>query len=136
MLGSPLIRAAVAVAVLLLLLLPLRSFTAAHEPAAMAATASTPETSTHLEIVSTKSPFTFSVEHLGKVIWQGRSEGASSATDVQLPIPAEGIDLALKMGWADGGTAAAKLILTHGDNDPVERTAWGDGSASDVLTFP
>lgn len=136
MLGSPLVRAAVALAVLLLLLVPLRSFTAPRARIAMAAPAATRETVAHLEIVSTKFPFTFSVAHLGKVVWQGTSPGAAVANDVRLPIPQEGIDLALEIAWQGGETAAAKLILSHDDNDPVERTVWGSGKASDVLTFP
>lgn len=138
--GSPLLRAAVALAVLLVLLVPLRSFTTARaqKPVAVAAMPAS-RTSAHLEIVSTKAPFQFSVMHLGKVIWKGNSATESAATDVTLSIPKEGVDLALKVDWpapAQGGTAAAKLVLTHDDNDPVERTVWGDGSASDVLTFP
>ncbi len=136
MLGSPLLRAAVAVAVLLLLLVPLRSFTAPRAERVMAATPAARVARAHLEIVSTKRPFTFSVSHLGKVVWQGTTPDAAVAKDVRLPIPKEGIDLSLEIGWQDDGTAAAKLILTHDDSDPVERTIWGEGSASDVLTFP
>ena len=136
MLGSPLVRAAVALAVLLLLLVPLRSFTAPRAQIAMAAPAATRETVAHLEIVSTKFPFTFSVEHLGKVVWRGTSSIASVANDLRLPIPKEGIDLSLEIEWPDSGNAAAKLVVTHDDNDPVERTIWGSGKASDVLTFP
>ena len=135
--GSPLLRAVVALAALLLLLAPLHSFTTARaqKPAAVTA-APAPETPAHLEIVSTKSPFEFSVAHLGKVIWHGSSAAESTATDLRLPIPKEGIDLALKISWRGGGAAAAKLILTHDDGDPAERTLWGDGGAEDVLTFP
>ena len=135
--GSPLLRAAVALAVLLLLLVPLRSFTTARaqKPVDIEA-APASKTPAHLEIVSTKSPFEFSVKHLGKILWQGSSAMESTSKDLTLPIPREGVDLALEIAWPGGGTAAAKLILTHDDNDPVERTVWGDGRASDVLTFP
>jgi hypothetical protein len=134
--GSPLVRAAVALAVLLLLLVPLWSFTGVRTAAPMAERAAQAETSAHLEIVSTKWPFTFSVSHLGKIIWSGSSSAASIEKDVSLPIPKEGVDLLLKMNWAGSETAAAKLILTHDDGEPVERTLWGAGTASDVLTFP
>jgi len=135
-LGSPLVRAAVALAVLLLLLVPLRSFTGARPPVAATVVAATPETTAHLEIVSTKSPFTFSVGYLGKPIWHGTSDGPTTASDVKLPIPKEGIDLSLDVGWTGPETSAAKLVLSHDDNEPTERTVWGSGQASDILTFP
>lgn len=137
MLGSPLVRTAVALAALLLLLVPLRSFTAARPAAAPPATvAATPASTVRLEIVATKFPFTFSVRHLGKILWQGESPAASIATGTRLPIPAEGVDLALRLDWPGEGMAAAKLILTRDGEDPVERTVWGDRTAEDVLTFP
>jgi hypothetical protein len=58
------------------------------------------------------------------------------ATDLRLPIPREGIDLSLEIEWQGSDNAAAKLVVSHDDNDPVERTVWGNGKASDVLTFP
>ena len=137
MLGSPLIRALAALAVLLLLVLPLRSFTSMRLPEALPPVA-TPvaDATAHLEIVSTKFPFAFSVKHLGKVVWQGNSAGASAETDVRLPIPEEGVELALSVTWTGAETGAARLGLSHDDRDPIERTVWGNGQASDVLTFP
>jgi len=136
--GSPLLRAFVALGVLLLLLVPLRSFTTARAKQADAAPAAkpTPETLAHLAITSTKTPFTYTVAHLGKVVWQGAAATSPAATDVKLPIPPQGIDLTLSITWSEPGEAAARLSLGHDDNDPVERTVWGDGSASDVLTYP
>lgn len=138
MTGSPLVRALVALGVLLLLLVPLRSFTTARTKPAATAPSTTPaaETLAHLEIVSTKIPFTFAVSHLGKIVWQGTAASSPAETDVKLPIPPQGIDLSLTITWSAPGEAAAKLTVTHGNNDPVERTVWGDGTASDVLTYP
>jgi hypothetical protein len=136
--GSPLVRALVALGVLLLLLVPLRSFTTARTKPAVVAPSATPaaETLAHLEIVSTKTPFTYAVSHLGKIVWQGTAAASPVETDVRLSIPPQGIDLSLSVTWNEPGEAAAKLIVTHDNNDPVERTVWGDGSASDVLTYP
>jgi hypothetical protein len=135
--GSPLVRALVALGVLLLLLVPLRSFTTARAKPAAAAPTATPaaETLAHLEIVSTRTPFTFAVSHLGRIVWQGAA-ASPAKTDIKLPIPPQGIDLSLSITWDGPGEAAAKLIVTHDDNDPVERTVWGEGAASDVLTYP
>jgi hypothetical protein len=69
-------------------------------------------------------------------VWQGKAAASPVATDLKLPIPPEGIDLSLTITWNEPGEAAAKLSVSHEDNDPVERTVWGDGSASDVLTYP
>jgi hypothetical protein len=136
--GSPLVRALVALGVLLLLLVPLRSFTTARAKPAVVAPSATPaaETLAHLEIVSTKTPFTYAVSHLGKIVWQGTAAASPVETDVRLSIPPQGIDLSLSVTWNESGEAAAKLVVTHDNNDPVERTVWGDGSASDVLTYP
>ncbi|MGH8046136.1 MAG: hypothetical protein ACREKL_02725 [Chthoniobacterales bacterium] len=136
MLGSPLVRAIVAVAVLLLLLVPLRSFTAQRDPAKTGAHPEAAEKPAHLEITSTKSPFHFSVSHLGKTIWQGDCEGATATTDMPLQIPKEGIELAVQINWQGTGTAAAKLSVSLDDNEPIERTVWGDGQAANVLQFP
>jgi hypothetical protein len=136
--GSPLLRAVVTLAILLLLLVPLRSFTTARSQPVALAPAATPEPAetAHLEITSTQAPFHYVVEHLGKPVWQGDSPDADVTTDLQLPIPKEGIDLLLKVTWPGSGPAAAKLTLAHGDNDPVAQTVWGDGNASAVLTYP
>ena len=124
------------IAVLLALLVPLRSFTAMKAaPVVMPAAAATAESRVHLQIVSTAVPFTFSVSHLGKVVWQGGSPTSPVEKDVSLPVPKEGIDLAVDAKWPAGGTAAVKLSVTRGDEDPVAQTLWGDGAASDVLTF-
>jgi hypothetical protein len=135
-LGSPLVRAAIALVVLLLLLVPLRSFTAARPAAEPVARAATPETRTHLEIVSTRVPFTYSVKHLGKVVWSGTATESPTETDLPLQIPEQGIDLGLSVEWTGAETSAAKLVLSHDELEPVERSVWGAGRASDVLTFP
>lgn len=135
--GSPLLRAAIVLAVLLSLLVPLRSFTAAREPVTVppAAAETARESIVHLEIVSTKAPFAFEVKHLGEVVWKGDSLGESAEGDVKLPIPKEGIDLSVQVDWRVAGMAAARLTVSYG-NDSFERSLWGDGSVEDVLTFP
>jgi hypothetical protein len=135
-LGSPILRAGLAFVVLLLLLVPMRLFTAPQAQVATPAPVKTQDSAAHLEIVSTKAPFVFAVTHLGKIIWEGESSGASVSADLRLPIPKEGVDLAVRLDWLGNETAAAKLILTHADDDPVERTVWGNRTAEDVLTFP
>lgn len=123
-------------AALLALLVPLRSFTTTRAaPVVMPASAATEAESVHLQIVSTATPFTFSVSHLGRIVWQGESSTSPVEKDVSLPFPKEGIDLALDAKWTSGATGAVKLSVTRGDEDPVAQTTWGDGAVSDVFTF-
>jgi hypothetical protein len=135
--GSPLLRAAIALALLLLLAWPLRWFTTPRtQPAAPVASATpSPVQKLHLELVSTRAPFTYAVESLGKTVWQGNSSDATISSDVAVAFPPEGVDLVLKITWLQSGTSAAKLTVTHGDGDPESQTIWGDGSASQVLTY-
>ncbi len=135
MLGSPLLRALLALAVLLLLLLPMWSLTSARAPAEAAPAAADPASSARLELASSRSPFAFSVSHLGKVIWQGQSAGPSVAKDLQLPLPKEGVDLLLRVEWTGRELSAARLALTAEGRAPVERTVWGERVAEDVVTF-
>jgi hypothetical protein len=124
------------VAVLLALLVPLRRFTTTRAATAvMPVAAPTANERVHLQIVSTATPFTFSVSHLGRIVWQGESPTSPVEKDVSLPFPKEGIDLALDAKWTSGATGAVKLSVTRGEEDPVAQTTWGDGAVSDVFTF-
>lgn len=135
--GSPLLRAAIALVLLLLLAWPLRCFTTPRtQPAAPAATATPASKQTvHLELVSTRAPFTYAVEYLGRTVWQGSSSDASIASDISIAFPPEGVDLVLKITWPQPGTSAARLTVTHGDSDPQSQSIWGDGTATQVLTY-
>jgi hypothetical protein len=130
------VRAAVVLAALLLLAVPLRSVTSGRArvaPPAPPEAAS--EVPARLAITSTKTPFTYTVEHLGRVVWNGTATAGTVESDIRLPIPAEGVDLAVQIEWTTPGIAAAKITLAHG-GESGSRTLWGDGVAADVLTFP
>jgi hypothetical protein len=135
--GSPLLRAAIALAFLLLLAWPLQRFTTPRPQSAAPVASATPSPmqKVHLELVSTRAPFTYAVQYLGKVVWQGNSEEATTAGDLAIAFPPEGIDLVLKITWPQPGTSAARLTVTREDSDPESQTVWGDGSASQVLTY-
>lgn len=137
MTGSPLLRAAIALALLLLLAWPLQRFTTPRTQPTTPVASDTPSAkqTVHLELVATRAPFTYSVEYLGKIVWQGNSSESTTAGDIAIAFPPEGIDLVLKITWQQPGTSAARLTLTHGDSDPVSQTLWGDGSATQVLTY-
>ena len=121
---------------MLALLVPLRRLTSHPEakPASAAPIASA-ESGVHLVLTSTETPFTFTVSHLGKVIWRGESAGESTGKDVALHFPPEGIDLSVEVQWHGGKTAALKLEATPKDGTTITRTLWGSGHAAGVLTF-
>jgi len=96
--GSPLLRAVIALALLLLLAWPLRWFTTPRSQSAAPVASATPSPmqKVHLELVSTRAPFTYAVENLGKIVWQGTSRESTTVGDLDIAFPPEGIDLVLK----------------------------------------
>ena len=132
--GSPLLRAGLVVLALLALLWPLRSLTNHNLVPARA-----PQTPTvvpvQVAITSTISPFRFSISHLGKVIWQGESAGRSSAREVAIRFPPEGIDLLVDASWPEKKEAAVRVDVTLPHGAPISQTLWGNGGVDDVLTF-
>ncbi len=124
------------VALLLLLLVPLRSLTRAPEAVAPAPARAAAETrSVQLTLVATARPVTFSVTHLGREIWKGEAAGQPVETTLDLPWPAEGVDLGVSATWPGGVTGALKLEATPEGDEPQTRTAWGDGAVEETFTY-
>ena len=133
--GSPLVQAALVVAGLLLLWFPLHSLTQRHP--VMVTPAATPPLTKHVQMaLRSTSPFRFQVSYLGRVVWEGTDDSAEkeSTKDLDIDFPNEGIDLAVDVTWATKGLAAAEISLTV-DGTEMHKTVWGQGSASDVVTF-
>jgi len=133
--GSPLVQAALVVAGLLLLWFPLHSLTQRH--AVMVTPAATPPPAKHVQMaLRSTSPFRFQVSYLGQVVWEGANDSAEkeSTKDLNIDFPKEGIDLAVDVTWATQGLAAAEISVTV-DGTEMHKTLWGEGSASDVVTF-
>jgi len=133
--GSPLVQAALVVAGLLLLWFPLQSLTQRHP--VMVTPAATPPPTKHVQMaLRSTSPFRFQVSYLGQVVWEGTDDSAEkeSTKDLDIDFPNEGIDLAVDVTWATKGLAAAEISLTV-DGTEMHKTVWGQGSASDVVTF-
>jgi len=135
--GSPLLRGILVLIALLTLLLPLRSLTTHPSNPATAPGKPLPLSGTgvHLALLSTTFPFTFSVSHLGKVIWEGESSGDSATKDVMMNFPEEGIDLSVEVKWGGEKNTAVKLEVTPKQGEPITRTLWGRTGVNDVLTF-
>jgi hypothetical protein len=133
--GSPLVQAALVVAGLLLLWFPLHSLTQRHP--VMVTPAATPPPTKHVQMaLRSTSPFRFQVSYLGQVVWEGTDDSAEKETtkDLDIDFPNEGIDLVVDVTWATKGLAAAEISLTV-DGTEMHKTVWGQGSASDVVTF-
>jgi hypothetical protein len=133
--GSPLVQAALVVAGLLLLWFPLHSLT--QRRPVMVTPAATPPPTKHVQMaLRSTSPFRFQVSYLGQVVWEGTDDSAEKETtkDLDIDFPNEGIDLAVDVTWATKGLAAAEISLTV-DGTEMHKTVWGQGSASDVVTF-
>ncbi len=138
--GSPLIGAAIILAVLAMMVIPLRRLTNAPA-AAMAApapgVAAAGAARVHLELESSHAPFSFEISHLGKTIWKGDAREKTVASDVAMEFPKEGVDLGIAISWpGDASREAVKLAVTAGNEATVEKTLWGSAKAEDVLTFP
>jgi hypothetical protein len=124
------------VAALLFLLVPLRSLTVSRPaPTAAPEAPATKASAVHLRLTSTAVPLSFSVSHLGKVIWRGDASTSPVESVVEMPFSTEGVDLVVDAKWSFGQTAAVKLEVARGDDEPSAQTVWGDGAVSEVLTF-
>jgi hypothetical protein len=133
--GSPLVQAVLVVVGLLLLWFPLHSLTQRHP--VMVTPAATPPPTKHVQMaLRSTAPFRFQVSYLGQVVWEGTDDSAEkeSTKDLDIDFPKEGIDLAVDVTWATQGLAAAEISVTV-DGTEMHKTLWGQGSASDVVTF-
>ena len=135
--GSPLLRTILVLIVLILAAVPVWKLT---RPAIVAVVAedSTPASKAGVRIGLTfaNAPLDFQLLHLGKVIWEGKSPGATASKDFEMEFPKEGIDLEIKAGWPSGTTiSAVRVTVTVGNGTALERSAWGTGSVDEVLTF-
>lgn len=138
--GSPLLRAFIALLILLSLAFPLRHFLQA-DPAEASAAAPAPAKeaaaqTVHLQINFTTPPAHFSVLSLGNEVWAESAPAAEVERDLSLVFPKEGVDLQFDLAWPEGTHAAAKVRLTSPDGTDYTKYVWGEGPASEVLSFP
>jgi hypothetical protein len=138
--GSPLLRALAAFLVLLFLGWPLWSLT--HEPARApspvvpALSAETPIKEVALQLLSTTVPRGLKILHLGKEVWAQTAPTQEMEVSLQLPYPENGIDLQFEIAWSDEAPAAMRVRLTDPAGTEHEKTIWGKGEVTEVLTFP
>jgi hypothetical protein len=135
--GAPLLRLLLVSAALLAALVPLRRLTTHPSPGPAPEVSGTTGASALVQIAlqSTKKPFHFEIDHLGKPVWAGDAEGNEVETEIELPFPKEGVDLLVNASWADSGPAALKVEVTPEAGGVTTKVLWGNGSASDVFTI-
>ena len=128
-------QAALVVIVLLLLLIPLHRLT--DRAASGTAVISPPSSTKHaqLSIRSTAAPFRFQIEFLGKVLWAESSSSPELSKEVDIDFPKEGIDLAVDGSWDSQELVALEVSVSLPDGATLEKTLWGRGRISDVITL-
>ena len=134
--GSPPIQAALVVIVLLFLLIPLHRLTervTAKESSAP--TVVKPAERVHLGIKTTAAPFRFQITYLGRTLWAGDAAGAELEKDVDIDFPKEGIDLVVDATWNNPALVALQISVSTPDGTTLDKTLWGRGKISDVVTF-
>jgi hypothetical protein len=138
--GSPLLRTAVIVLLLLLAGIPLWRMTHEAAAASVVPAASTPQAQSqvHLSVAFAQKPLRFTISYLGKPIWQSDLVTTLTAEkDIAMTYPKEGVDLEYNVVWPPGTPlCAARLSVAPNDAEPVEKTLWGTGQVDDVLSFP
>jgi hypothetical protein len=140
--GSPLIRALIVFLAILALGFPLRELTRGNaapqeNPADTAAEVKTPEVNAvGLQLTFTLVPTSLRVLHLGKEVWKADSPSAEMEAELKLEFPKEGVDLQFEIEWPGDTLAAMRAILTDPEGNPHEKTVWGSGPVTEVVTFP
>ena len=133
--GSPLAQAVLVVVALLLLLIPLHRLTQRQQRPAPQATSSTPTKQVHLALRTTAVPCRFQITFLGKTLWTEDAATPELSKDFDIDFPKEGIDLVVDATWESKALAAMEITLSLPDGTAMRKTLWGQGTASDVLTF-
>lgn len=136
--GSPVIRGLAVVAVLLLLLVPILSMTRPSTSDSPLAPAPQPRPMTApltVQLTSSAVPFTFSVSHLGTIVWEGEATHPRIEKEVSLPFPTEGIDLLVTAHWQTSAPAALEIHVSREGEEIAPQTVWGEQTVTEVLTF-
>lgn len=138
--GSPLLRALIAFFCILALGYPIWKLTGQAAPQApVAESAAVPaqqKASVRLQLSFTTSPSSVTVRHLGQEIWKISSPEAETEKEFSLEYPKEGVDLEFDVEWPGDTLSAMRVVLTDPEGTAHEKSVWGQGETSEVLTFP
>lgn len=135
--GSPLIRAVIAFILISLAGVPLWKLTRANTAVAAPAQTEAAEAKIGLRLTFSSPPQSFSIAHLGSVVWSGATQATDATKTVSFAYPKEGVDLVVKVIWpADAAEAAVRVRLTDPDGNEHDKTVWGRAEIEEVVTFP
>ena len=137
--GSPLLRAALTLCVLLALGWPLQVITRpAAENLAGPATAPVSEAVSKLPLKLTFSRAAKSAELLysGKRVWFAEKPDVAVSLSLDLPFPKEGIELEARVEWEGEEPSALRLQLVTPEGDEIDRSVWGQEAVQSIVPFP
>ena len=140
--GSPLLRAAFTLCVLLALSWPLSVITRPVEngasPAQESPVASAPSAGARLPLQMTFSRPAKNAELLysGKRIWFAERPPASVYVTLDIPFPQEGVELEARAQWEDEEQSALRLQLTTPQGDEIDRSVWARQTLQAIVPFP
>jgi len=133
--GSPPIQAALVAVGLLLLLIPLHRLTERQERPSSQVSPPVASKQVRLEVRTTAVPCRFQITFLGKTLWAENASTTELAKNFDIDFPKEGIDLVVDARWETQALAALQVSVSLPDGWTMDRTLWGRGTASDVVTF-
>src|SRR3954469_15702475 len=137
--GSPVLRALLALAILLALGWPLHRLLSAGEPGRGGVPLPKPKVEekrpVHLQVSFTAAPAGFRVLSLGEPVWSETNPALEVERDLTVAFPKEGIELEFDIDWPEGTRAAAKVVLTDPEGVLHTGFVWGSGKTTEVLTF-
>lgn len=89
-----------------------------------------------MELTFTRPPAAVKILHLGKEIWTATAPEREAEAQLQVPYPRQGIELVFSVAWPEGEPAAMRVRLEDPTGETQERTIWGSGETTEVLSFP
>lgn len=137
--GSPILRALVALGILLALGWPLHRLLNAGETGSGGVPLPMPKVeqkrAVHLQVSFTAAPAELRVLSLGEVVWTETKPALEVERDLTVAFPKEGIELEFDVDWPEGPRNAAKVVLTDPEGVQHPGFVWGSGKTTEVLTF-
>jgi hypothetical protein len=137
--GSPLFRAFLAFLVLLGFGVPIWRLSRAQPtqtPEVVGLPKETQLKEIRVRLDFTAPPTGLRVLHLGKEIWADPSPGLGVERPLALAYPKEGVDLVFQLQWPADRLAAMRVRLTDPDGEEHEKTVWGEGAVTEVVSIP
>jgi hypothetical protein len=137
--GSPILRALVALGILLALGWPLHRLLSAGETGSREVPVPTQKVeqkrAVHLQVSFTAAPAGLRVLSLGEAVWTETKPALEAERDLTVAFPKEGMELEFDVDWPEGARAAAKVVLTDPEGAQHTGFVWGSGKTTEVLIF-